>query len=64
MWTACQLAEPLSDVAGGVRVDVSDTPVEFRNLIVDPLEDAGIIEKDFINSVAMNVYHDGTEGLA
>lgn len=64
MWTACQLAEPLSDVAGGVRVDVSDTPVEFNNRIVDPLVDAGIIEKDFINSVACNIYHDGTEGLA
>jgi len=64
MWTACQLAEPMSDVAGGVRVDVSETPVEFKNTVVEPLENAGIIEKDFINSVAMNIYHDGTEGLA
>ena len=26
--------------------------------------DAGIVERDFFNSIAMNVYHDGTEGLA
>ena len=25
---------------------------------------ANIVEKDFLNSIAMNVYHDGTEGLA
>lgn len=24
----------------------------------------GIIEKDFVNSIAMNIYHDGNEGLA
>jgi hypothetical protein len=28
------------------------------------LVDSKIIEKDFVNSIAMNVYHDGTEGLA
>ena len=26
--------------------------------------EAKIVEKDFLNSIAMNVYHDGTEGLA
>jgi hypothetical protein len=26
--------------------------------------DAEIAQKDFFNSIAMNVYHDGTEGLA
>ncbi len=26
--------------------------------------DAGIAEKGFFNSIAINVYHDGTEGLA
>jgi hypothetical protein len=64
MWTACQLAEPLSEVAAGVRVDVSDTPVEFKEQIVDPLVRAGVVEPDFINSVACNIYHDGSEGLA
>mmetsp|Transcript_33319 Transcript_33319/g.6020 ORF Transcript_33319/g.6020 Transcript_33319/m.6020 type:complete len:146 (-) Transcript_33319:595-1032(-) len=27
MWTACQLAEPQSSIAGGVRVDVSPPPL-------------------------------------
>lgn len=35
----------------------------FSNVEV-PLVKAGIIEKNFINAVAMNVYHDGSEGLA
>ncbi len=29
-----------------------------------PMYDAGIAEKGFFNSIAINVYHDGTEGLA
>jgi hypothetical protein len=35
-----------------------------KKLIIDHLEKADIVEKGFVNSVAMNVYHDGTEGLA
>lgn len=36
----------------------------MKKKIEKPLVDAGIIEKDFINSIAMNIYHDGKEGLA
>ena len=64
MWTACQLAERQSKVAAGVRVDVSPTPKWMKEGIEEPLVEAGIIEKDFINSIAMNIYHDGKEGLA
>ncbi|CAG9326903.1 unnamed protein product [Blepharisma stoltei] len=64
MWTATQLAEKQSRVAAGVRVDVSDTPYWMKKEILDPLVDSGIIEKNFINSIAMNIYHDGKEGLA
>jgi len=32
--------------------------------MVEPLEKIGILEKNFINSIALNVYHDGSEGLA
>jgi hypothetical protein len=64
MWTREQLSEPYSHVAAGVRGDVSRPPIWVKNLIIDHLEKAKIVEKDFINSVAMNVYHDGTEGLA
>mmetsp|Transcript_2335 Transcript_2335/g.2183 ORF Transcript_2335/g.2183 Transcript_2335/m.2183 type:complete len:137 (-) Transcript_2335:111-521(-) len=36
----------------------------MKKEILDPLVDSGIIEKNFINSIAMNIYHDGKEGLA
>jgi len=64
MWTKQQLLEPLSNVAAGVRTDVSQPPVWMKKKLEDPLVKAGIIEKDFVNSVALNVYHDGSEGLA
>lgn len=56
--------EPLSNVAAGVRADVSQPPVWTYTVLEEPLVKAGIIEKDFINSIALNVYHDGSEGLA
>jgi hypothetical protein len=64
MWTACQLAERQSGIAAGVRTDVSPTPHWMTAGMVDPLVEAGVIEPGFINSIAMNIYHDGTEGLA
>jgi hypothetical protein len=64
MWTKTQLLEPLSNVAAGVRSDVSQPPVWMKTVLEEPLVTAGIIEKDFINSIALNVYHDGSEGLA
>jgi hypothetical protein len=36
----------------------------MRKVLEDPLVKANIVEKDFINSIALNVYHDGSEGLA
>jgi hypothetical protein len=64
MWTRTQLQEPLSNVAAGVRADVSQPPIWMKSVLEKKLVDSGIIEKDFVNSVALNVYHDGSEGLA
>jgi len=36
----------------------------MKNKLEEPLVNGGIVQKDFINSVALNVYHDGSEGLA
>ena len=47
-----------------MRCDVSRPPVWMKDKIEEPLVKAGIIPKNFVNSIAMNVYHDGTEGLA
>ena len=63
MWTKKQLAEPNSYVAAGIRKDVSPPPNWMKIKVETPLVDAGIILKDFINSYALNIYHDGTEGL-
>ena len=64
MWTREQLAEPFSHVAAGVRQDVSQCPQWLKKKVEAPMVDAGIVERDWLNSIAMNVYHDGTEGLA
>ncbi|EGR34097.1 hypothetical protein IMG5_024190 [Ichthyophthirius multifiliis] len=64
MWTKMQLAEPHSYVGAGVRQDVSETPLWIKKKVVQKLENANILPKKFINSLALNVYHDGNEGLA
>ena len=64
LWTSSQLAEKQSRIAAGVRVDVSTTPVWMKEKIEAPLVKAGVLEQGFINSIAMNIYHDGKEGLA
>lgn len=64
MWTRTQLQDPLANVAAGVRADVSQPPVWLKSSVEEPLVKNGIVEKGFINSVALNVYHDGSEGLA
>lgn len=63
MWTRCQLAEPGSYVGAGVRKDVAPPP-RWTETIINSLVDSSLVEKDFINSIAINVYHDGKEGLA
>mmetsp|Transcript_33206 Transcript_33206/g.50897 ORF Transcript_33206/g.50897 Transcript_33206/m.50897 type:complete len:229 (-) Transcript_33206:565-1251(-) len=64
MWTKTQLQDPLANVAAGVRADVSTPPPWMARKLLKPMVDTGIIQDDFINSVALNVYHDGSEGLA
>jgi hypothetical protein len=54
----------LANVAAGVRADVSPPPFWMKDKLEVPMVKAGIVEKDFINSIALNVYHDGSEGLA
>ncbi len=36
----------------------------MKSILEDPLVKTNIIPKEFINSIALNVYHDGSEGLA
>lgn len=63
LWTANQLAHPHAKIASGIRTDVSPVPLWMRDKVEIPMIEAGILEKGFVNSVALNVYHDGEEGL-
>eukprot|EP00210_Caulerpa_lentillifera_P001116 g1077.t1 len=63
LWTKEQLADPNSHVACGVRVDVPSNPAWMKDLIEDPLVHGGIVPHGFINSWALNMYHDGSEGI-
>lgn len=47
----------------GIRCDVSSAPYWMIKKVEQPLVKAGIVLENFINSFALNVYHDGTEGL-
>lgn len=64
LWQDEQLKEKHSNVAGGVRVDVSQPPEWMQNRVEKPLVEGGIVQKDFVNSFALNVYHDGSEGIS
>ena len=59
MWTRCQLAEHSSYVGAGVRRDVTEPPKWVKD-IENPMVEHNIVEPNFLNSVAINVYHDGT----
>lgn len=63
MWTRCQLTESTSYVGAGVRKDVTEAPKWLKN-VENPMVEHKILEPNFLNSYAINVYHDGSEGLA
>eukprot|EP00887_Chlorella_sp_A99_P005933 scaffold29.g5933.t1 len=62
-WTREQLAQPNARIAGGVRVDVPPLPRCLRELAEAPLVAAGLVPPGFVDSIACNMYHDGSEGL-
>jgi len=49
--------------AEGIRVDVNEPPNWMKHGFQTPLEDNGHLAPGFINSYAMNIYHDGSEGI-
>lgn len=62
-WTREQLAAPDARVAGGVRVDVPTVPAWMRQQVEAPLVAAGVVDPGFVDSIALNMYHDGSEGI-
>lgn len=45
-------------------MDVDPIPQWSEDKITKRLIERELAKKDFINSVAINIYHDGSEGLA
>lgn len=45
MWSAVQLSEPHSNIASGIRTDVTDIPDWIKNKLIDKLENCGVIPK-------------------
>lgn len=63
LWTKEQLGAPDAHVANGVRVDVPAPPKWVKAVVESPLVAASVLPKEHINSVALNMYHDGSEGI-
>merc|ERR1711964_910971 len=62
LWTAEQMREKECDRAGGLRTDV-DTYPAWMQFVIDRLVLVGVVPQDYVNAVALNMYHDGTIGI-
>lgn len=51
-------------IAGGVRLDVPAVPCWVRQQVEQPMVQAGLLPRGYVDSAALNIYHDGTEGEA
>ncbi len=63
LWTRQQLSVAESDRAEGIRVDVPPVPKWVGGLVEQPMVEAEVLPRDFVNSAAVNIYHDGSEGI-
>jgi hypothetical protein len=65
LWHKTQLSGNAGRVANGVRSDVSHQPDWMPSTVLKPLIEEEIVPShDFVNSFALNIYHDGSEGIA
>ena len=55
LWTKDQMMDSESDKAAGIRVDVPRCPKWISELVQKPLEENDLLEKDFMNSAAINM---------
>ena len=63
LWTKEQMDASNSSYANGIRVDVAEPPEWMIDKVSKPMVEAGIIPTNFLNEFALNIYHDGSEGL-
>lgn len=53
----------LTHQAAGVRIDVAPPPRWIKDRVESRLVGATLVPQGWLNSYAINFYHDGTEGL-
>lgn len=63
LWSRKQILEPYAKIARGVRVDVPEVPHWMKNNVEEHLTAHDIIPENYVDSVALNMYHDGSEGM-
>ena len=63
LWTKDQKSQSSAGKAGGIRLDVPRVPKWVREDVEDPLVRCRVVPENFINSSAVNIYHDGSEGI-
>ena len=63
LWSREQLKSPHAKLAGGIRRDVPKPPVWMRNVVERPMVSASLVAEGFVDAIALNMYHDGSEGI-
>ncbi|KAK9833612.1 hypothetical protein WJX74_000510 [Apatococcus lobatus] len=63
LWTRDQLASAAASHARGIRADVPPPPSWIQGHVEQALVQADLVKPGFFNSWALNLYHDGSEGI-
>lgn len=63
LWSREQLKSPHAKIAGGIRHDVPKPQEWMRELVEQPMISAKVVPDGFVNAIALNMYHDGSEGI-
>lgn len=63
LWSREQLKSPHAKVAGGIRHDVPKPQAWMRDMVEQPMVSAKLVPDGFVDAIALNIYHDGSEGI-
>jgi len=63
LWSREQLKSPHAKLAGGIRRDVPKPPSWMKDMVEQPMVSANLADEGFVDAIALNMYHDGSEGI-
>ena len=63
LWSREQLKHPQAKIAGGIRRDVPKPPAWMHEMVEQPMVSADLAPAGFVDAIALNMYHDGSEGI-